>query len=162
MKSHRAKLKYLIENAADICIIHSQFVDRLSSDSEIKGLQAMIDEIHNAGLCAGISTHSISTVNLCEKKYDIDVYLFPLNMIGFVYPGYSGNETVKERIELIQNTGKQFIVMKTLAAGRIPPTEGLEFVLANIKDNDIISLGLGSLGEAEESLDIVNRFLSDK
>jgi hypothetical protein len=161
MKSHRVKLKFLIENGADICIIHSQFVDRLSSDGEIKGLQSMVDEIHNAGLCAGISTHSISTINLCEKKYNIDVYLFPLNMIGFVYPGYSGYETVKERIELIQKTDKQFIVMKTLAAGRIPPKEGLGFVLANIKDNDLISLGLGSLGEAGESLDIVNSYLSD-
>jgi len=162
MKSHQIKLRYLINNDADICIIHSQFVDRLSSGSEIKGLQLMVDEIHEAGLIAGISTHKNSIIELCEKKYDIDVYLYPINMLGFVYPGYDGNETVKGRIDLIKNTNKQFIVMKTLAAGRIPPKEGLEFVLNNIKDNDIITLGLGSLDEAEESLDIVNLYLSGK
>jgi len=52
--------------------------------------------------------------------------------------------------------------MKTLAAGRIPPNEGLKFVLDNIKDNDLITLGLGSCEEVEESLDIVNLHLSDK
>lgn len=160
MKSHQVKLKYLIENNADICIIHSQFVDRPGSANEIKGLQSMVDEIHAAGLLAGISTHRNSTIELCETKYDIDVYLYPMNMMGFVYPGYDGNETVKERTDLIKNTNKQFIIMKTLAAGRIPPKEGLEFALNNIKDNDIISLGLGSLEEAEESLDIVNLYLS--
>ena len=162
MKSHQLKLKYLLENASDICIIHSQYVDRPNSGGEIKGLQSMVDEIHAAGLLAGISTHKNSTIELCETKYDIDVYLYPMNMLGFVYPGYDGNETVKGRIDLIKNTNKQFIVMKTLAAGRIPPKEGLEFVLNNIKDNDIITLGLGSLDEAEESLDIVNLYLSGK
>jgi len=162
MKSHQIKLRYLIENGADICIIHSQFVDRLSSGSEIKGLQSMVDEIHAAGLLAGISTHKNSTIELCEAKYDIDVYLYPMNMLGFVYPGYDGKETVKERLDLIKNTKKHFVVMKTLAAGRIPPKEGLQFALDNIKDNDIITLGLGSLEEAEESLDIVNLYLSGK
>jgi glycerol-3-phosphate responsive antiterminator len=162
MKSHQTKLRYLINNGSDICIIHSQFVDRLSSGSEIKGLQSMVDEIHASGLLAGISTHTNSTIELCEKKYDIDVYLYPVNMLGFVYPGYNGNETVKERLDLIKNTRKQFVVMKTLAAGRIPPKEGLEFVLDNIKCNDIITLGLGSLEETEESIDIVDFYLSGK
>jgi hypothetical protein len=160
MKSHQLKLKYLINNGSDICVIHSQFVDRPGSGGEIKGLQALVDEIHAAGLLAGISTHKNSTVELCEKKYNIDVYLYPMNLLGFVYPGYDGNETVKERTELIKNTARQFIVMKTLAAGRIPPKEGLEFALDNIKDNDIITLGLGSLEEVEESIEIVNSYLS--
>ena len=47
-----------------------------------------------------------------------------MNMLGFVYPGYKGNETVKERIGLIKSVDKPFIIMKTLAAGRIPPSDG--------------------------------------
>ena len=138
MKSHQLKLKYLLENASDICIIHSQYVDRPNSGGEIKGLQSMIDIIHRAGLLAGISTHKNSTIELCEKKYNLDVYLYPMNKLGFVYPGYEGNETVQERIELIKNTNKQFIIMKTLAAGRISPMDGLRFALDNIKEYDII------------------------
>jgi hypothetical protein len=162
MKSHQAKQRYLIENNADICIIHSQFVDRKGSEREIKGLQPLVDEIHAAGLLAGISTHRNSTIELCEEKYDIDIYLYPLNQYGFVYPGYDGPETLSERISLVRNTDKQFIIMKTLAAGRIPPAEGLKFVLDNIKDNDIITLGMASLEEAEESINIADMLLSDK
>jgi hypothetical protein len=35
--------------------------------------------------------------------------------------------------------------MKTLGAGRISPTEGLQFILENSKQSDIITIGLGSI-----------------
>ena len=162
MKSNQEKFKFLIENRSDICVIHSQFVDRPRKTEEIKGLKRLIQKIHEAGLIAGISTHRNSTIELCEKQeYGIDVYLFPLNMTGFVYPGYDGNESVAERIRIIQNTPKPFILMKTLGAGRIPPIDGLQFVLENCKSSDIITLGLGSIEEAEESLNVVQEYLEN-
>ena len=160
MKSHQAKLGFLIENKADICVIHAQFVDRSRATEEIRGLRPFIQTIHEAGLIAGISTHKVSTVELCEDHdYGIDVYLFPLNMTGFVYPGYEGNESVDERIRVIQSTPKPFILIKTLGAGRISPTEGLRFALENSKQSDMISLGLSSIEEAEESLGFVREYL---
>jgi hypothetical protein len=160
MKSHQEKFKFLIENKADICVIHSQFVDRPKKTEEIRGLKRLIEKIHEAGLIAGISTHRNSTIELCEKQeYGIDVYLFPLNETGFVYPGYDGNESVAERIRIIQNTPKPFILMKTLGAGRIPPIDGLQFALENSKSSDIITLGLGSIEEVEESLSFVQKNL---
>jgi hypothetical protein len=160
MKSHREKFKFLIENRADICVIHAQFVDRPRKTEEIKGLKRLIQNIHAAGLLAGISTHRNATIELCEKQgYGVDVYLFPLNETGFVYPGYDGNESVAERINIVQNTSKPFILMKALGAGRIPPIDGLQFVLENCKASDIITLGLGSIEEAEESLGFVQEYL---
>lgn len=160
---HKEKFEFLIEHKADICVIHAQFVDRPRASEEIRGLERLIRRIQDAGLIAGISTHRVSTVELCERRnYGIDVYLFPLNMTGFVYPGYDGNESVAERIDTIQNTPKTFVLMKTLGAGRIPPDEGLHFALENSKDSDIISLGLGSIEEAEESLGFVCDFLSEE
>lgn len=159
MKSHQKKFKFLITNKADICVIHSQFVDRPRKTDEIKGLRQFVQQIHDAGLIAGISTHKVATIELCENHdYGIDVYLFPLNMTGFVYPGYNGTESVNERIEIIQSTPKPFILMKTLGAGRIPPIEGLQFVLENSKQSDIITLGLGSIEEAEESLAFIHDY----
>jgi hypothetical protein len=160
MKSHQEKFKFLIENRSDICVIHSQFVDRPRKTEEINGLKRLIQKIHESGLIAGISTHRNSTIELCEnQEYGVDVYLFPLNEIGFVYPGYDGNESVAERIRIIQNTPKPFILMKTLGAGRIPPIDGLQFALENCKSSDIITLGLGSMGEVEESLSFVQEYL---
>jgi hypothetical protein len=160
MKSQQEKFKFLIENKADICVIHAQFVDRPRKTEEIRGLKRFVQQIHEAGLIAGISTHRVSTIELCEKHdYGIDVYLFPLNMTGFIYPGYDGDESVAERIRIIQSTPKPFILMKILGAGRIPPVEGFQFVLENCKKNDLISLGLGSIEEAEESLGFVQKYM---
>ncbi|MHC4123334.1 MAG: aldo-keto reductase family protein [Planctomycetota bacterium] len=162
MKSHQEKLEFLIGNKSDICIIHAQFVDRRAKTEEIEGLREFVHKIHEAGLIAGISTHKVSTVELCENNdYGIDVYLFPLNITGFVYPGYNGNDSVDDRIKIIQSTPKPFIIMKTLGAGRIPPFEGLQFVLENSKQSDIITIGIGSIEEAEESLGFVQKYLRD-
>jgi hypothetical protein len=160
MKSHQQKLNFLLDVKADVCVIHSQFLDRPGNEDDIKGLKPFIDRIHEQNLLAGISTHKVSTVELCEKRgYGVDLYLFPLNLSGFVYPGYAGKETVQDRVDLVRNTPKPFVLMKVLAAGRIPPQEGLPFVLEKTKENDLITLGLGSVEEAAESLDIVETFL---
>jgi hypothetical protein len=163
MKSHQEKLDFLVEKKAAVCVLHSQFVDRPRKHDEINGLKRFIDRIHEHNLLAGISTHKVSTVELCEKKnYGVDVYLFPLNLLDFVYPSYDGKETVQERIQLIQSIQKPFIIMKSLAAGRIPPHEGLPFVLEHMKENDLITLGIGSIDEAAESIEIVEKYLSCK
>jgi hypothetical protein len=162
MKNHQAKLGFLVEKKADICIIHAQFVDRPRATEEIRGLRKFIQTIHEAGLLAGISTHKVSTVELCQDhEYGVDVYLFPLNATGFVYPGYEGNDSIADRISIIQNTPKPFILMKTLGAGRIPPIEGLQFALENSKQSDMITLGLSSIEEAEESLGFVQQYLGE-
>jgi hypothetical protein len=159
MKSHQQKLAFLIENRADLCVIHSQYVESPSEGDSIEGLEPMIDEIHAAGLLAGISTHRVNIVEQCEKNgYGIDAYLFPLNLLGFVYPGYDGMESVQQRIDIVRGVAKPFILMKTLAAGRIPPDEGLHFVLQNSKPNDLISLGFGGKREVVESLKLIEKY----
>ena len=160
MKSHNDKFNFLLYHKSDICVIHSQFVDRSGTELEIRGLKKLIDKIHSAGLIAGISTHRNSTVDLCEElEYGVDVYLFPLNKKGFVYPGYDGDESVESRVKLINRIPKPFVLMKALGAGRIPPEDGLRFVLENSKPNDIITLGLSSIEEAEESISIIREYI---
>jgi hypothetical protein len=159
IKTHQEKLSFLICRRADICVIHSQYVDRPGNGDSIGGLERMIDKIHTAGLLAGISTHRVKTVELCEKKgYGIDTYLFPLNLSGFVYPGYDGMESVQQRIDVVRGVSKPFILIKTLGAGRIPPDEGLHFVLQNSKPNDLISLGFGGEEEVTESIQLIEKY----
>ena len=94
----------------------------------------------------------------CEKHgYAIDTYLFPLNLTGFVYPGYKGAETPSQRAELVRNVAKPFILMKTLGACRVPPAEGLQFVAENSKPYDLISIGFGSMDELEETVQIAEK-----
>jgi len=160
MKSHQQKLAYLIENRAEVCVIHAQYVDRPRRGAAIGGLERFVDKIHAAGLLAGISTHQVDTVELCEQReYGIDVYLFPLNLSGFVYPGYAGSETVQERVDLVRGVPKPFILIKTLGAGRFPPAEGLQFIAENTKPNDLVSIGFGSEDEASETIELAEKLL---
>jgi hypothetical protein len=155
MKRHENKLSFLIAKRANICLIHSQYIERERKNDTINGIEKLLDEIHLAGLTTGISTHSNDIVELCEKKnYPVDVYMFPLNITGFIYPGYKGKETPKERSDLIQSISKPFIIIKTLGAGRIPPSEALDFIKHNSKKNDLISVGFASFDEVNETLKI--------
>jgi len=159
MRSHQKRLSSLIENQATLCVIHAQYVDRPRKGDSIGGLARLVDDIHAAGLLAGISTHRVDTVELCEnQRYGIDTYLFPFNLTGFVYPGYEGGETVKDRMEIIRGVRKPFILIKTLGAGRIPPEEGLHFIADNSKPDDLISMGFGTTEEAVESIELVERY----
>jgi hypothetical protein len=159
IRSHQQKLSFLIDNKADVCVVHAQYVDRPRKTDSISGLARLIDKIHDAGLLAAISTHQVETVELCERQnYGVDTYLFPLNLSGFVYPGYEGTETVQDRIKTVQETAKPFILIKALAAGRIPPDEGLQFVAENSKPSDIISMGFGTVEEAEESIQLIKKY----
>lgn len=159
MSTHEEKLSFLIDNRADICVVHAQFVDRPREADLIEGLEPFIDRIHEAGLLAAVSTHRIATVELCERKgYGIDTYLFPLNLSGVVYPGYDGNETVPDRVALIRGLSKPFILIKTMGAGRIPPDEGLQFVAENSKPNDLVSIGFGTEEEVAESIELVCKY----
>jgi len=158
IKSHQQKVAALLGYRADICVVHAQFVDRPRKGDSIGGLKAVIDQIHEAGLVAGISTHQIQTVELCERQnYGVDTYMFPLNLSGFVYPGFEGKDTVQDRVDLVRGVAKPFILIKALAAGRIPPDDGLHFVAENSKPNDLISVGLGSEGEIAETVRLVEK-----
>ena len=158
IKSHQKKLSFLIENQAQVCVIHSQFVDRPRTGADIKGLPRLLRQIHDAGLLAAISTHQVATVELCERQgYEIDIYQFPLNLTGFVYPGYKGTESVQERIDLVRNTPKPFILIKTLGAGRIPPDEALQFVAEHAKPGDVLAIGFGTEDEVSETAEFAEK-----
>jgi hypothetical protein len=162
MRSHQQKLKFLLEIKADICVVHSQFTDKPARNNEILGLRAMIEKTHAAGLTAAVSTNKVSSVEICENRgYGVDVYLFPLNRLNYLYcGGLGGDDDLRERINIIKSVAKPFILFGTLAAGRIPPKEGLEFALANSKESDLITLGMGSLAEIEESAGIFETIVS--
>ncbi len=158
LKSHRERLGFLIQQRADICVVHAQYVDRPTKRDAIEGLDRLIGQIHDAGLLAGISTHRVETIELCEKRgYGIDTYLFPLNLSGFVYPGYKGTESVQERINIVRSVPKPFILIKTLAAGRIPPEDGLPFIAQNAKPDDAISIGFGTEDEVSETVELAEK-----
>ena len=53
-----------------------------------------------------------------------------------------------------------FILMKTLAAGRLPPSEALQFVAESAKPDDLISIGVGAVEELEETVGLAEKWLA--
>ena len=66
-------------------------------------------------------------------------------------------EDVQERINIVRNTPKPFILIKALGAGRIPPDEGFQFVAENAKPNDLLSIGFGMEDEVSEAVELVEK-----
>lgn len=98
----------------------------------------------------------VKTIELCEDcNYGIDAYLCPLNASGFVYPGFTTHETVRDRVDIVRSVSKPFILIKVLGAGRIPPSEGIPYIAENAKPNDLLSLGFGTEHEADETLGLI-------
>ena len=64
---------------------------------------------------------------------------------------------MQDRIDIVRSTPKPFILIKALAAGRIPPGEGLPFIAENAKPNDIVSIGFGSEDEVTESVELADK-----
>ena len=84
--------------------------------------------------------------------------IFSKQVVQYILaPGFEGTDTVQERINLVRNTPKPFILIKTLGAGRIPPSEGLAFIAAHAKPNDLISVGFGTEGEVAESVELAEK-----
>jgi hypothetical protein len=61
-------------------------------------------------------------------------------------------------VNLVRGVDKPFILIKALAAGRIPPDEGLHFIAENSKPNDLVSLGFGNEGEITESIRFIEKY----
>ena len=64
-------------------------------------------------------------------------------------------------MKVIREAKKPVMTIKPLAAGRILPVVGLAFVWNTIRDQDIVTIGTTTPGEAREvidlSLDLLNR-----
>ncbi|MBM3854526.1 MAG: hypothetical protein FJ399_15485 [Verrucomicrobia bacterium] len=160
LKTHERKLAHLIERRADICVVHAQWLEHPRQPLPPDGLREIVGRIHAAGLLAAISAHRVATVERCEREgCGVDIYLFPLNATGFVYPGYDGGETVAERIDLVRRVPRPFILMKALGAGRIPPAEGLRFIAQHAKPTDLVLIGFASEEEANETLALATQVL---
>ncbi|MBT4822427.1 MAG: hypothetical protein HON70_42355 [Lentisphaerae bacterium] len=163
VKSHTLKCRMGIDRKSEAILVHDQQASQKPRNGEIPGLNRLLDMIHEAGIVAGISCHDARVVEFCEKHHpSIDVYLFPLNKNNHIYRGHCNSDSVEDRIDLINGIDKTFIIMKTLGAGRIPPDEALPFVLENIKDGDILTIGFGDPLEEEEAMEVYDDFCRGK
>ena len=109
-----------------------------------EGFNSIVLGIHHAG-------SSIPILDSSDIK--IDGYLTPVNKIGaLMLP------TKELALKAIKNSEKPIIAIKTMAGGRIPPREALEYVFGDV-GVEACMIGVGSEQEADEDLPIAKEII---
>lgn len=148
------------ETGAEFCLPHTSWTDaRLHPASQtITDYEKVAAHIRDCGMIPGLSTHRPETIVVGDAAgYDIAAYVQPYNALGFlcaVETDWVGR--------IITQTEKPVLIIKPLAAGRLHPLTGLNFVLNTIKPTDLVCLGLLSEEEAEEDLEIMRQVLAQQ
>jgi len=146
----RKETKIAAEVGNKLHAIHCSFVDShlVSSKNKIEDIEDLLSYIRELGMIPGISTHRPETLSvLANSSYDIEFVILPFNSIGFL-----SNLEVNWIAKMIRDFPKPIIIIKSLAAGRLMPEQGIPFVLENVKPNDPVAIGVMSPEEVEEDV----------
>ena len=145
-------IRWCADHGVEICMPHTGWTDaRLNvAKNEIEDLPPVLEQIRALGMKTGLSTHRPEVIVVGDSVgYDIDSYIQPFNVAGFLCPVETDWVA-----RIIRGTPKPVICIKPLAAGRVMPEPGLGFVYRNNKPIDPVAIGFLSPEEAEEDIRI--------
>lgn len=146
---------YLDEVAAcgaDICMPHHSVVERLLDRGEerIRRLDDYTKMIRERNMIPGLSAHMPEVVTYADGQgADVETYIQIYNCMGFLM-----QIEVEGVHRVIHRAKKPVMVIKSMAAGRVTPFVGLNFVWHTIRDCDMVTVGTMSPREAAECIEI--------
>lgn len=109
-----------------------------------------LKEVREAGMLPGLSTHMPESIIYADAtEADVASYVQPYNSSGFLC-----QVEVDWIQSVIRNAHHPVMTIKPLAAGRILPPVGLQFVWNTIRDCDMVTIGTMNTFEAEEVIEI--------
>jgi len=157
-------LKRGIREAADIgcemCWPHTSWTDVrvLPPENRIHEGPEAVEYIRECGMIPGWSTHRPETIAVSDAAgYDVAGYVQIFNPIGFLCP----IET-DWAASVIRNAKHPCVLIKPLGAGRVMPPTGLGFVYANCKPGDTVVIGMMSVHEAAEDIEIARASIEQR
>ncbi len=145
------------ELGARFCMPHQHWTDGnlVVNEKRIIGLERVTERIRDLGMIPGLSTHRPETVRVCDDAgYDVATYIQLYNSLGFLC------QVETDWIaKVINGTPKPVMCIKPLAAGRVLPTTGLNFVYNTVKPTDTVCIGTMSVYEAQDDIRIARGIL---
>ena len=125
------------------------FAHGMVADKKDLKLESLIDDIKSKGIIPGIAAHNpVSTLEYAfENIPSVKTFLIPFNARGYLM----GNQ---KRLEKLIDSHKDhhFIGMKTLAAGKLKPNKGYDYISKH--NVCCTTIGMVSVEEARESTEI--------
>jgi len=126
--------------------------DDLVKDGHLDTIVELLALVKKNGLPAGVGSHSLTTPQLVEKEgLSPDFYHKTFNKVGFMC------QEVAEIAAFMKAVQKPWIAFKVLAAGIIPPRDGLS--LAFKTGADFVNLGMFDF-QVKEDVKIVTDLLA--
>lgn len=147
-----AYLDEVAANGADICMPHHSVVERLLDKGlgQIRRLDDYTKMIRDRNMIPGLSAHMPEVVRYADQQgADVETYIQIYNCLGFLM-----QIEVEGVHRVIHNAKKPVMVIKPMAAGRVTPFVGLNFVWNTIRDCDMVTVGTATPREAAECIEI--------
>ena len=124
----------------------------------------ILDAINDAGIPSGIITsfpfktsEELIDSPIVKDKGLFDFYMIPVNKLGYMMdvPDFRADKQVELKA-LLDKIDKKVIINKILAVGIQRPEEAFNF-LNTLDFADMVSIGIASEREAEESFGVLNK-----
>ncbi len=148
----RATIRHSREAGAAFCLLHHSSAEQLVNKNlhQIVRLNDYTDMIRQEGMIPGLSAHMPELILYSDENgYDVETYIQIYNCMGFLMQIEA--ETVAS---IIHSAKKPVMTIKPMAAGRVSPFVGLNFVWNTIRACDMVTVGCFHPEEAEEDIEI--------
>lgn len=152
------EIRAAADRGVEMCMPHQVYTDNMlvPNEGRLIGYEKAAQLIRDLGMVPGLSTHRPETIITCDRAgYDVAAYIQPYNPIGFLCPLETDSVA-----HIINDTGKPVIVIKPLAAGRVLPPTGLNFCYSTIKPMDTVCIGMLSVEEVEEDVNLARSIIA--
>ncbi len=134
------------------CLIHHSSAEKLvRKDTEtIERLDEYTKMIREQGMIPGLSAHMPELIVYSDANgYDVETYIQIYNCMGFLM-----QVEVEYISKIIHNARKPVMTIKPMAAGRVTPYVGFNFVWNTIRPCDMVTVGCMTEQEAQEDVEI--------
>lgn len=151
-RAAEADIKACAERGSKICLIHHSSVEQLVNKNKgvIDRLPDYTKMIRDAGMIPGLSAHMPELITYSDDNgYDVETYIQIYNCMGFLM-----QVEVETVAGIIHNAKKPVMTIKPMAAGRVTPFVGFNFVWNTIRDCDMVTVGAFSDREVHEDVEI--------
>ena len=148
----RATIRRSKEAGATFCFLHHSCAEQLVNKNkhQIVRLDDYTDMIRQEGMIPGLSAHMPELILYSDENgYDVETYIQLYNCMGFLM-----QIEIETICSIIHNAKKPVMTIKPMAAGRVSPFVGLNFVWNTIRDCDMVTVGCTHPDEAAEDIEI--------
>ncbi len=135
-----------------VCMPHQCSTDAMldRKSRSLPGMDAVCKQIRDRGMIPGLSTHTAEApIYADESGLDVGAYIQIYNAAGFLM-----HIEIDWVNRMIWERQRPVVTIKPMAAGRIPPFVGMNFVWSTLRPQDMVCVGTMTPDEAAELIEL--------